>query len=66
MSLLYFVFELLMAESLMHVFMRAAPKSRPSVSVTKMTLQDRLDGLVYKKNLERLIERHRQFEDAKE
>jgi hypothetical protein len=44
---------------------RDDPEKSRSGFIDKQTLQDRRDDPVYKKNLKRLIERNRQFEETR-
>jgi hypothetical protein len=63
------LFELLFwasAEGLWHVAVRAWARNAAHSQRQSYDWKNRSDDPVYKKNLQRLIERHRQFEDAKE
>lgn len=49
-----------------HLFVRACERNAARSQEGPYDRKNRFDDPVYKKNLQRLIERNRQFEDAKE
>jgi len=62
-------FELLFwasAEGLWHIAVRTWTRNAAHAQRRPHDWKNRSDDPVYKKNMQRLIERHRQFEDAKE
>jgi hypothetical protein len=67
--MLRFLFELLFwasGEGLLHVAMRAWQRNGAHSQSSPYNWKNRSDDPVYKKNLQRLIERNRKFEEAKE